>query len=1067
MVRSALAGIAIMACGVTDNTPIVGQPLTAPLIINVQIPALHKPQDVVLSAAEFLRFNDRTKTGPIGGSEIAGSAGGTYLAAEANIRGSVFANGDVFLGSRSVITGTLTVAGTVTKQDGVKIGAQHVVSPVPFSTVTFSVPLPGSSGGDVRLEPDRTRHLSPGRYGAFDIKSRADIFLVAGVYFFDGFNLEPQAEIFLDTAAGPIQIYVQSSFNFKGAFVQSAGKPEDLFVGYLGSSDAYVQGPFVGTLVAPGAEIALHRPSSNQPHKGGFFGKRIQVFSDATVLHAPFPWGLLIGDPLVGDADFPKVGPQDVPATTPTGSPIDPQCGPEFAAVINPNVDANRDGFPDIVSFRPTPLNPGCLPPTFCQPFTLPNGGEGFAPVAPLPLFHPALPIPAAAVTQGCTGEPAAPVCPVLGSTGTQALGCAALAPDPSCVTVSMCPDPGSWEDPANPDVKRVFDAVSFDSLPFPLPPGVEDLTPGQILQIAAERSPLYINPCEWDPVVNKYNTDIDIRGTGKAGGAPCFEDNECQGTCVKPPGDLSGLCSAVSSPLELVVDEGSSNWNVHFNAGLAEARASVQRVVFFPSAEFDVKVHADALLTATAFGHTFHLYELDILSQLNQCGFNFDWHSKSGDDLFNVINGLIRQGPLGAGVFVPGNVADLNATSDPNATATCLADLAALHTAEKQLNEAFHNALIASTFYNLAGPNGSVITSRAVAQAFIDTYRSAATAYQAALASYDASQQAALDHDVAGQVGDFEIELELAFVRSYGIGPFNPALELGVYGRAGMSGIDMQNTATTHFTGTPGKPCLGIECFELTATGSAAPKAAAGIFLFIGGGVNLVVAGGAVGIRGELDLINAQLPLAGSFAVERATLTPAQLVLAIPEIPDEVKAVVARVSRPADLLVDSLFEVPPRAAMLTAPFKVGAHLQSLGDPLAVEAQFLSGRVKLWAKAWFLFITKKWEKTIVSWQGIPREWHVGDPLSDNAFGTLSTIAGLLAAPNMVLLPKLELLPVPGTADPMSTSNAINAALDTQATDNDGIRFDAHLESELAMPWTLGSAARCSIRRPPG
>jgi hypothetical protein len=50
-----------------------------------------------------------------------------------------------------------------------------------------------------------------------------------------------------------------------------------------------VQGAFVGTLVAPSAATALNRPSNNDPHRGAFFGRSVQVFSDSTVLHEPFP----------------------------------------------------------------------------------------------------------------------------------------------------------------------------------------------------------------------------------------------------------------------------------------------------------------------------------------------------------------------------------------------------------------------------------------------------------------------------------------------------------------------------------------------------------------------------------------------------------------------------------------------------------------------------------------------------------------------------------------------------------------------------------------------------------
>lgn len=61
-----------------------------------------------------------------------------------------------------------------------------------------------------------------------------------------------------------------------------------MFVGCAGTSDAFVQAPFTGTLVAPNAVIKLENPTSAQ-HVGSFFGHGIDVASGQhTVLHVPF-----------------------------------------------------------------------------------------------------------------------------------------------------------------------------------------------------------------------------------------------------------------------------------------------------------------------------------------------------------------------------------------------------------------------------------------------------------------------------------------------------------------------------------------------------------------------------------------------------------------------------------------------------------------------------------------------------------------------------------------------------------------------------------------------------------
>jgi hypothetical protein len=277
-----------------------------------------------------------------------------------------------------------------------------------------------------------------------------------------------------------------------------------------------------------------------------------------------------------------------------------------------------------------------------------------------------------------------------------------------------------------------------------------------------------------------------------------------------------------------------------------------------------------------------------------------------------------------------------------------------------------------------------------------------------------------------------------------------------------------MENRANTHFTDSALTPCTGTECFDLGVKGSATPKAAVGLFAFIGGGVNLIIAGGRVGIRGELDLANFQLPLAAQFAVQRTTLPAEAMITAIPNLPPPL---VPLLTSTANLLVPSLFEVPPLVAQFNAPYAIGSNLQSLEGP-TVEGQFLSGRVLLWAKAWFLFVTKKYEKELFSWNGIQRSWHVGDPISGNAVAPIVHDIGFAAAPNMVLLPKLALLPIPGAADPAATSATINTSFDTQIikTGPEQIPFDAHQEADLGHPWlpitTPGGRCEIFIPSPP-
>src|SRR5690606_25773424 len=110
--------------------------------------------------------------------------------------------------------------------------------------------------------------------------------------------------------------------------------------------------------------------------------------------------------------------------------------------------------------------------------------------------------------------ELASPVCPVLGSTGQQAEGCSALPADPNCLTVTVCPDPGSWDDPNDPDVRHLFSGVDRSSLPDSLSPNLQQIPANGILSILNDLGPLYINPCEWDEVLDQFTFEVDILGS-------------------------------------------------------------------------------------------------------------------------------------------------------------------------------------------------------------------------------------------------------------------------------------------------------------------------------------------------------------------------------------------------------------------------------------------------------------------------------------------------------------------------------------------------------------------------
>jgi len=138
----------------------------------------------------------------------------------------------------------------------------------------------------VTVPPDSTRTLAPGSYGALNIASRTKVYLRSGTYFFTSGNLEPGADVRLNTSTGPVYLYVKDSFTFKGKFVDSSGRYDQVMVGYFGTAVANIETAFSGTLVAPRARVELK--TVTDAHRGSFFAKELEVFARTRVEHHPF-----------------------------------------------------------------------------------------------------------------------------------------------------------------------------------------------------------------------------------------------------------------------------------------------------------------------------------------------------------------------------------------------------------------------------------------------------------------------------------------------------------------------------------------------------------------------------------------------------------------------------------------------------------------------------------------------------------------------------------------------------------------------------------------------------------
>ncbi len=331
------------------------------LSFSVTTPSGLGPADMFMSTTSRLQVDDRVVLGTSSVLESVANFGsaGFELGAQAVAHANVYsAGGTTFLRSQSAVGGFVRAVGTIQTQPPVTIGSQQPNTATASTPTLFTVAPPATTQPFLFLDVDQPpagqppRAIAPGAYAGLDVHSRSRVSLTAGTYFFDSFNTEPDAQVFIDTSSGPIFIYTKTMFRFHGGFVQSAGPVGRVLVGHAGTSNVDLQVGFVGTVVAPNAQIDLRRPTTGQ-HKGSFFGARIEAFSDSTILHIPFDWSFLCAR---GDSDGDGLTDCD------DACPNDPKKSqPGTCGCGVSETDSDGDGAPDCIEGCPNdPTNVAC-----------------------------------------------------------------------------------------------------------------------------------------------------------------------------------------------------------------------------------------------------------------------------------------------------------------------------------------------------------------------------------------------------------------------------------------------------------------------------------------------------------------------------------------------------------------------------------------------------------------------------------------------------------------------------------------------------------------------------------
>ena len=661
------------------------------------------------------------------------------------------------------------------------------------------------------------------------------------------------------------------------------------------------------------------------------------------------------------------------PVDPPEGPAEDvPGCAPDQAAIFG-DIDANEDGVDDIVGIVGIDPDGAQCEQRYCVEE---NGAfvEVFGPV-----IDPALPIPLAATSDGCDGAPPMVACPIL-SDGTQAQDCGGIPAEAECMTITMCPDRGAWADPADASVVETFDVTDADD---PVTPAEEviPLDPADLL---------VINPCNWD-FVTGFEADLPV---------------------VPEEGE---------NPLLAEIEKGSDRWKVEMTAGIDAGRVRANGI-FHHSLDYELESHTITDLRLRAFGSWRDIVNVDADSAVSSCAYRTRYDTQIAGDSID-LDGQIRT-QVGDDNWVNAEVGDIDESSNGAAEDLCEQRLAALRVAERAANEALHDALIAWAFFNLAGPNGTVIDSQAAAQGFINDYEDAVDTYVFVRDAFHDAQTAATDHSFAALIAQTDLSFQLSHPlrTGIGIGPFSVNIEANAVGKVGI-GLDMESGSDS------AAECDGQPCLRTRSRTNITPRASVGGYLFFSASIGLgQFLGVEAGIRGELDFANFQLPIVADFGMER-TVEP----LGPPVVDGDL----------GDMLGDEVL-VQPSAASFAVPYAYGANL---------VGHFLSGRIDLVVRAWVLFFSREWKKTIASWDGIVRTWQIGEDSGDGLAAFREEL-GLGAMPDFVSLPVLTLqaplIPLPADQVAVEIVDALG---------------HGHFEHWVGTPWENAPDQRCGAAIP--
>jgi DNA-binding protein YbaB len=204
--------------------------------------------------------------------------GDLWSRAPVELRDRCVANGNVRTMSTLQLDANASVTG-VTTQNGAFLQ---------IPTLSLSVTFPGTNQGSKNVPPNGTLTLAPGAYDSVTVNAGATLFLSTGTYFFNNWDVEPNAKISCSSGSGQIVVNVKVGLIYRGSIIEKTGGRPKMFVGVFGTSAVSLEGPFTGTFMALTAPLTLATLNPPAAHSGAFYAHDITVNPDNTITYFPF-----------------------------------------------------------------------------------------------------------------------------------------------------------------------------------------------------------------------------------------------------------------------------------------------------------------------------------------------------------------------------------------------------------------------------------------------------------------------------------------------------------------------------------------------------------------------------------------------------------------------------------------------------------------------------------------------------------------------------------------------------------------------------------------------------------